>query len=124
MNNIKTTIKYEVLFQDIPVEFLFIYKNVLKLEFAEKPEYELYLILLENVLRRLNHNNDKSFEFCFIKKINYFLNVKNEIQIKYNTLEAKNLLFPIEKKVVKLVKKPFLHFIQNKITMEEIRFII
>lgn len=84
MNTIKASIKYDVLFKDIPVEFLFIYKNVLKIDFAEKPEYELYLILLENVLRRLNHNNNKSFEFCFMKKINYFSEVRKDIQIKTN----------------------------------------
>ena len=43
--NRKTSIKYGVLSQDIPVEFLFIYKNVLKLEFAEKPEYHLNFVL-------------------------------------------------------------------------------
>ena len=72
MNKIKMDINLEILFQDLPQEFIFIYKNVIKLEFAEKPEYELYQILFENVLRRLNYSNNYSFEASFSKKVNYF----------------------------------------------------
>ena len=42
----------EEMFVGVPQEFLFIYKNALKLDFSEEPDYDLYLILFNHVLQR------------------------------------------------------------------------
>jgi hypothetical protein len=64
------------------------------LEFSERPEYELYVILFENILRKLN------FDFCknesknnYIKvKLNQFLNIgKGKKNILNNKNKIKNL---------------------------------
>ena len=66
-------IKVEKLFENLPDEFIYIYKNIRKLNFEEAPEYGLYELLFENILRKLNVNNNDFIEFCFSKKINDFL---------------------------------------------------
>ena len=78
INNVKINIEPEKLFADFPHELLFIYKNVLKLNFYEKQEYMLYNILFENIIRRFNNGNIKPFEFscekilkCLLKNRNY-----------------------------------------------------
>ena len=55
MGEIKRKIDIDGLFKDIHEGFKFIYKNVIKLDFEESPEYDLYLLLLKNVLKKLNY---------------------------------------------------------------------
>ena len=69
----KRNIKYMELFKDLPDEFIYIYKNIRKLNFDEKPEYGLYILLFENILRKLNVNYNELSNFCFPKKIDNFI---------------------------------------------------
>lgn len=66
------------------------------MEFSERPEYELYVILFENILRKLN------FDFCkneskknYIEvKLNQFLYTrKGRKKILKNKSKIKNLFF-------------------------------
>ena len=77
MNEIKRNIKADELFDNLPEEFIYIYKNIRKLNFDETPEYGLYKLLFENILRKLNVNNNNFSEFCFSKKFNSFLEKLN-----------------------------------------------
>ena len=70
MGKIKNSISPEILFQGLPEELKFMYKIIIKLNFDEKPDYGLFIILFENILRNLKVNPHKDFlDFCFIKKI-------------------------------------------------------
>ena len=74
----KKSIKIDDLFHDFPEEFKYIYKNVIKLDFDEKPDYNLYVILFKNILRKIFIHNNDSFQFCFVKKIK--LKIEEEIK--------------------------------------------
>ena len=73
----KKNIKVEELIENLPDELIYIYKNIRKLNFEETPEYGLYKLLLENILRKLNVNNSNFSEFCFSKKINAYIEKLN-----------------------------------------------
>jgi hypothetical protein len=93
MNVIKKTIKLENLFKNLPNELLLIYKNLMRLNLYEEPEYDLYSILFENVLRRKNKIDNKSFVFCYSEKINdYILNTYNKKR-KGNSESTIELIF-------------------------------
>lgn len=69
MGEIKRNINIDKLFCDIPEEFKYIYKNIIKLDFDETPEYNLYLLLLKNVLKGLNIDNYNNYSFSFYKHL-------------------------------------------------------
>ena len=70
MGKIKNSISPENLFEGLPEELKFMYKIILKLNFEEKPDYGLFIILFKNILRNLKINPQKDFlDFCFLKKI-------------------------------------------------------
>ena len=48
MGEMKKNISLHLIFQNFPIELQFMYKNILKLEFNEKPDYGLFIILFEN----------------------------------------------------------------------------
>lgn len=68
-------------FNNIYPEMIYIYKNIRKLEFDEKPDYELYIILLENILRKINFDTKKSKEFLVMEKMNELLEAE-KLQLK------------------------------------------
>ena len=70
--------------KDIHSEIRFIYKNILKLDFKEKPEYDLYVILFENIIRRMTNGNIDLIEFSFEKEINELMESKNKYINKIN----------------------------------------
>ena len=84
INDYKSKIDIEELFKDIPSEIRFIYKNILKLDFKEKPEYDLYVILFENIIRRMTNGNIDLIEFSFEKEINELMKSKNKYINKIN----------------------------------------
>ena len=80
MCEIKKNIYINDLFKNLSEEFIYVYKNIRKLEFNEEPDYNLYIILFENILRKTKAIGNKSIQFCFYKKINNFL--KNNILLQ------------------------------------------
>ena len=86
MGEMKKNISLHLLFQNLPIELQYMYKNILKLEFNEKPDYRLFIILFENILRNLkvslNINNNT---FCFV------LNIKKYLEEKYSSKSAKKI---------------------------------
>ena len=60
-----------------------IYKNIIKPDFEEKPDYDLYIILFKNIIRKILIQNNETFRFCFIKEkeINNDHNDNNRVNI-------------------------------------------
>ena len=75
INNIKRNIEPEVLFQDCLYELIYIYKNILKLNFSEKTDYGLYIIVYNSFLKNYGLDDDEKQKFL---KFNDLIFVKNE----------------------------------------------
>ena len=75
----KKNIDINVLFKDLPDELKYIYKNVIKLNFEEKPDYDLYILLLKNILNKFGIINYTDYIFPFYKNlISLVVNIKTE----------------------------------------------
>ena len=90
---IKKGIRLSELFNDLPNEFMYIYKNIIKLEFSEEPEYELYIILLNNILRRFNINDEEKQKVFIKEKINNLLGIKRIITTQEKKDNVTNIIF-------------------------------
>ena len=73
---IKKTIGFDKLFKDLPDELKFMYKNIIKLEYEEKPDYPLYILLLKTILKNINVEVDDNYEFPFYRKYISFIQNK------------------------------------------------
>ena len=69
------------LFHGIPDELLYIYKNALKLNFDEEPDYNLFSILLNNILIRFGVSNKEKQKKFLQGKIDQLITSAN---IEYN----------------------------------------
>ena len=55
------------------------YKNIIKLDYEEKPDYPLYILLLKTILKSINVEVDENYEFPFYRKYKSFIqNKKSE----------------------------------------------
>ena len=63
MSLIKEKILENGYFDDINPEIKYVYKNIRKLELNEEPDYELYIILFDSILKKLNfdYKNQKVY---------------------------------------------------------------
>lgn len=93
MYEIKKGISLSKLFNGLPNEFIFIYKNAIKLEFSEEPEYELYFILLNNILRKYNLDDVEKQKLFIKEKINSLLGSKRIMTTKEKKDNIKNMIF-------------------------------
>ena len=82
MPSIKENILENVKFDNIYPEIKYIYKNIRKLELNEEPDYELYLILFYNLLKRLNFDSEKSKNEYWQKILAQILNIE-DLEFKY-----------------------------------------
>ena len=55
------------MFEGIPYQFYFIYKDIKELKLMEMPNYELYLKILKELI--LINKFDENMDFCWEKKI-------------------------------------------------------
>ena len=80
------------LFHGFPDEFIFIFKNIIKLEFAEEPEYKLYLILLNNILRQSNIDDDIKQKNFVKEKMNHLFEMEIIKDKKNNAIYIKDII--------------------------------
>lgn len=67
MCEIKKNIYINELFKNIPKEFIYAYKNTRKLEFNKESDYNIYIILFGNLLRKTKIEEINRLNFVFIK---------------------------------------------------------
>lgn len=85
-------------FNDIPREFLYIYKSIINLEFAEEPDYDMYNIILKNLLANNNKITTNNEKFHFNEKLNNFIkNIRNDLSNSGNNNNIINIFegYPI-----------------------------
>ena len=82
MGDIKKSIELNVLFSDTPRELLFIYKNAIKLKFSEQPDYDLYIILFESIIRRFRINGEIKQKKFIREILNNIFHHKNNFLLK------------------------------------------
>ena len=58
------------------------YKNIIKLDYEEKPDYPLYILLLKAILKNINVEVDDNYEFHFYRKYISFMQNKKLEDIK------------------------------------------
>ena len=93
MYDIKKGISLSELFNGLPNEFIFIYKNAIKLEFSEEPEYKLYFILLNNILRKMNIDDVEKQKLFIKEKINSLLGSKRIMTPREKKGNITNIIF-------------------------------
>ena len=89
MNDIKKNINYDLLFRDCPHELIYIYKNFLKLSFVEEPDYGLYIIIYNSILKRYGFDDTEKQKKFLLEKFNDLIAVKK--QSVNNVYKSRNL---------------------------------
>lgn len=93
MAKIKKNINIEELFENCPSEFIHIYKSILKLEYKERPNYELFFIIFKNNLNRFNILDEEKQTIFVQGKINRLLKQNSLIRDKNSEKSLKDLIF-------------------------------
>ena len=93
MGIMKKNMDLEEMFVGVPQEFLYIYKNALKLDFSEEPDYDLYLILFNHVLQRFGISGITKQKNFVIEKINDIFRCACNLDSKKNNKISIDVLF-------------------------------
>ena len=74
---IKKNIELAELFRDIPNELMYIYKNTIKLNYDEEPDYNLFIILFNNILARFGISNKENQKYFLQRNIDKLLSIND-----------------------------------------------
>ena len=99
MSLIKEKILENGYFDDINPEIKYVYKNIRKLELNEEPDYELYIIIFDSILKKLNFDYEKSKSLYLQKTMGKIFNIEDSRIKLENASEIINQIFnglPIE----------------------------
>ena len=93
MSLIKEKILENGYFDDINPEIKYVYKNIRKLELNEEPDYELYIILFDSILKKLNFDYEKSKSLYLQKTMGKIFNIEDSRIKLENASEIINQIF-------------------------------
>ena len=93
MGDLKKNIDLNILFDGTPQELLFIYKSSLKLDFQEEPDYEVYIILFNNIFRRFGINGEIKQKNFLFGKINDIFSFPNNLSTNIDNSNPFDTLF-------------------------------
>ena len=90
----------KLLLEGMPELFEFIYKNILMLDFDEKPPYDIYITLFQKEkLKILKKKNISKYKFIWVDIIKEILSQKNKCN-HFLEMEIRKSFFSLEKEVL------------------------